>query len=129
MWNEFKQFAMKGNVIDLAVGVVIGAAFGKIVSSLVNNIIMPLIVLLTGKLNVEDLAFKTVTYGVFLQTVIDFFITAFAIFLFVKFLNRFKRKKEEVKVEVKADRTEELLAEIRDLLREDKDFLRKNETH
>jgi large conductance mechanosensitive channel len=129
MWNEFKQFAMKGNVIDLAVGVVIGAAFGKIVSSLVNNIIMPLIVLLTGKLNVEDLAFKTVTYGVFLQTVIDFFITAFAIFLFVKFLNRFKRKKEEVKVEVKADRTEELLAEIRDLLKEDKDFLRKNETH
>ncbi|MCM3765010.1 MULTISPECIES: large-conductance mechanosensitive channel protein MscL [Bacillaceae] len=129
MWNEFKQFAMKGNVIDLAVGVVIGAAFGKIVSSLVDNIIMPIIVLITGKVNVEDLAFKSIKYGAFLQNVIDFFIIAFTIFLFVKFLNRFKKKKEEVKVEVKADRTEELLAEIRDLLKEDKDFLRKNETH
>jgi large conductance mechanosensitive channel len=129
MWNEFKQFAMKGNVIDLAVGVVIGAAFGKIVSSLVENIIMPLMVLITGKVSVEQLAFKTIKYGVFLQNIIDFFIVAFAIFLVVKFINRFKKKKEEVKVEVKVDRTEELLAEIRDLLKQDQDFLRKNETH
>jgi large conductance mechanosensitive channel len=128
MWNEFKQFAMKGNVIDLAVGVIIGGAFGKIVASLVDNIIMPIIVLITGQVDVKDLAYESIKYGVFLQNVIDFFIIAFTIFLFVKFLNRFK-KKEEVKVVVKADRTEELLAEIRDLLKEDKDFLRKNETH
>lgn len=128
MWNEFKQFAMKGNVIDLAVGVIIGGAFGKIVSSLVADVIMPIIVLLTGKVDVKDLAYKSVKYGQFIQNVIDFFIIAFTIFLFVKFLNRFKKKKEEVKVEVKVDRTEELLAEIRDLLKEDKDFLRKNET-
>lgn len=129
MWNEFKKFALKGNVIDLAVGVVIGAAFGKIVSSLVDNIIMPIIVLITGQVDVKDLAYKSIKYGIFVQNIIDFFIIAFTIFLFIKFLNRFNKKKEEVKVEVKADRTEELLAEIRDLLREDKDFLRKNETH
>ncbi|WP_284037308.1 large-conductance mechanosensitive channel protein MscL [Neobacillus sp. 114] len=129
MWNEFKQFAMKGNVIDLAVGVIIGGAFGKIVSSLVDNVIMPIIVLLTGQVDVKDLAFKSIKYGVFIQNIIDFFIIAFTIFLFIKFLNRFK-KKEEVKEQapVKVGRSEELLAEIRDLLKEDKDFLRKNET-
>lgn len=129
MWNEFKQFAMKGNVIDLAVGVIIGGAFGKIVSSLVADIITPLIALLTGVVgDFTDLAYGKIKYGSFLQSVIDFFIIAFSIFLFVKFLNRFKKKEEPEKVEVKTSREEELLAEIRDLLKEDKDFFRKNET-
>ncbi|MCM3569193.1 large-conductance mechanosensitive channel protein MscL [Neobacillus mesonae] len=129
MWNEFKQFAMKGNVIDLAVGVIIGGAFGKIVSSLVADIIMPLIGLILGLGHVDftDLTLGKLKYGQFIQTVVDFFIIAFSIFLFVKFLNRFK-KKEEVIEEVKVDRTEELLTEIRDLLKEDKNILRKNET-
>jgi large conductance mechanosensitive channel len=133
MWNEFKQFAMKGNVIDLAVGVIIGGAFGKIVSSLVNDVIMPLIGLISGGINIKSHMIKVgdakLMYGQFLQNVLDFFIVAFTIFLFIKFLNRFK-KKEEVKEQapVKVDRSEELLAEIRDLLKEDKVFLRKNET-
>ncbi|WP_462408761.1 large conductance mechanosensitive channel protein MscL [Neobacillus sp. Marseille-QA0830] len=128
MWKEFKQFAMKGNVLDLAIGVIIGGAFGKIVSSLVADIITPIIVLLTGSVHVEDLAYQDIKYGVFLQNVIDFFIIAFSIFLFVKFLNRFKKKEEPQKVEVKVERTEELLAEIRDLLKEKEDLSRKNET-
>lgn len=133
MWNEFKQFAMKGNVIDLAVGVIIGGAFGKIVSSLVADVIMPLIGLITGGIDIKSHMIKVgdakLMYGQFLQNVLDFFIVAFTIFLFIKFLNRFK-KKEEVKEQalVKVDRSEELLAEIRDLLKEDKVFLRKNET-
>lgn len=128
MWNEFKQFAMKGNVIDLAVGVIIGGAFGKIVSSLVKDILMPLIAFLLGKDKFSNLHYKTLTYGLFLQSVVDFFIIAFSVFLFVKLINRFKKKEEVVKVEVKMNRQEELLAEIRDLLKEDKDFFRKNET-
>src|SRR5437868_5495525 len=114
MWSEFKQFAMKGNVIDLAVGVVIGGAFGKIVSSLVADIIMPLIGLLIGSTDsLAKLKYNDLMYGQFIQTVVDFFIIAFSIFLFVKFINRFKKKEEPVKVEVKVDRQEELLAEIR----------------
>lgn len=133
MWNEFKQFAMKGNVLDLAVGVIIGAAFGKIVSSLVDNIIMPIIGLIVGKGHVDftSLAVGKIKYGLFIQNVIDFFIIAFSIFLFIKFLNRFKRKEEEpVKEETvkTVNRSEELLAEIRDLLKEDKDIFKKNET-
>ncbi|WP_251554227.1 large conductance mechanosensitive channel protein MscL [Neobacillus muris] len=128
MWKEFKQFAMKGNVLDLAIGVIIGGAFGKIVSSLVADIITPIIVLLTGRVHVEDLAYKDIKYGVFLQNVIDFFVIAFSIFLFVKFLNRFKRKEEPKKVEVKLERSEELLAEIRDLLKERQDLFKKDET-
>ncbi len=132
MWNEFKQFAMKGNVMDLAVGVIIGGAFGKIVSSLVGDVLMPLIGLISGGNNLTKLAITVgeaeVKYGQFLQTVLDFFIIAFSIFLFVKVINRFKKKEEPVKVEVKVTRQEELLAEIRDLLKEDKDFFRKNET-
>ncbi|MFC4802705.1 large-conductance mechanosensitive channel protein MscL [Neobacillus sp. GCM10023253] len=133
MWNEFKQFAMKGNVIDLAVGVIIGGAFGKIVSSLVADVILPLVGLIIGGIDVKSYMIKVgsakLMYGQFLQNVLDFFIVAFTIFLFIKFLNRFK-KKEEVKEQapVKVDRSEELLAEIRDLLKEDKDFLRKHET-
>ncbi|MED3562871.1 large conductance mechanosensitive channel protein MscL [Bacillus xiapuensis] len=130
MWNEFKQFAMKGNVIDLAVGVIIGGAFGKIVTSLVSFVIMPLISLLIGGVgfNFSKLHFGALKYGLFLQSVLDFFIIAFSIFLFVRLINRFKKKDEPVKEEVKVDRTEELLAEIRDILKEDKDFFRKNET-
>ncbi|MEH7335388.1 large-conductance mechanosensitive channel protein MscL [Neobacillus drentensis] len=131
MWKEFKQFAMKGNVIDLAVGVIIGGAFGKIVSSLVADIIMPIIVVISGAVNVKDikdLAYGPIKYGVFLQSVLDFFIIAISIFLFIKFLSRFKKKEEPAKVEAKISREEELLAEIRDLLKEDKDFFRKNET-
>jgi len=128
MWNEFKQFAMKGNVIDLAVGVIIGGAFGKIVSSLVADIIMPLVGLIIGVVDFSDLAYGKLAYGKFIQTVVDFLIISFSIFLFVKFINRFKKKEEPAEVVVKADPTVELLAEIRDLLKEDKDFFRKNET-
>jgi large conductance mechanosensitive channel len=130
MWNEFKQFAMKGNVIDLAVGVIIGAAFGKIVSSLVADIIMPLVGVIIGGVDFDfsNLAYGKLAYGKFIQTVVDFLIISFSIFLFVKFINRFKKKEEPAEVVVKVDRTEELLAEIRDLLKEDKDFFKKNET-
>jgi large conductance mechanosensitive channel len=128
MWNEFKQFAMKGNVIDLAVGVIIGGAFGKIVSSLVADVIMPLVGLIIGVADFSDLAYGDLKYGLFIQTVVDFFIISFSIFLFVKFLNRFKKKEEPAPVVAKVDRSEELLAEIRDLLKEDRDILRKNET-
>jgi large conductance mechanosensitive channel len=124
MLNEFKKFAMRGNVIDLAVGVVIGGAFGKIVSSLVADIIMPIVAMLVGRVSVAELAFRGVRYGVFLQSIIDFLIIAFSIFMFIKFLSRFKKKEEEVKVVVQIDKKEELLAEIRDLLKAEKDFSR-----
>lgn len=111
MWAEFKKFALKGNVLDLAVAVVIGAAFGKIVSSLVDSIIMPLVGIILGGYDFKGLSVKigdaTVAYGVFIQNVVDFFIVAFAIFLFVKGIERFKKKKEE-----EPDRKEELLQEI-----------------
>lgn len=128
MWNEFKQFAMKGNVIDLAVGVIIGGAFGKIVASLVGDIIMPFVGLIIGVVDFSELAYGKIKYGQFIQTVVDFLIISFCIFLFIKFLNRFKKKEIPAEVVVKVDRTEELLAEIRDLLKGDKDFFRKNET-
>lgn len=122
MLSEFKKFALKGNVVDLAVGVIIGAAFGKIVTSLVNDIIMPLIGLLLGGISFTNLKFPikdaVITYGAFIQTVVDFFIVAFSIFLFVKLFNRLKRKEEEVAPEPPAPtKEEELLAEIRDLLK------------
>lgn len=126
MWNEFKQFAIKGNVIDLAVGVIIGGAFGKIVSSLVQDILMPVIGFLLGGIKFTKLHYGELKYGIFLQSVVDFFIIAFSVFLFVKFINHFKRK--EAPAVKKIDRTEELLAEIRDLLKEDKDSYRKHET-
>lgn len=120
MWKEFKSFAMKGSVVDLAVGVIIGGAFGKIVSSLVSDIIMPIVGLLLGKRDFSNLfialgdgKFKTIAeakaanvatlnYGLFLNNVIDFLIIAFSIFLVIKQLNRFTKKKEEpVVVKVK----------------------------
>lgn len=94
--NEFKEFAMKGNVIDMAVGVIIGGAFGKIVSSLVDNVLMPIFGVLTGGVDFSGLSVKfndaSIQYGLFIQNVIDFLIIAFCIFLFVKALNKFKKK-------------------------------------
>lgn len=123
MWKEFKDFAFKGNVLDLAIAVVIGAAFGKIVSSLVDNIIMPIIVAITGKVDVSTLEVAigatTLKYGLFIQSIIDFIIIAFSIFLFVRLLMKFKRKEEPAKEEPPAlDAKEELLKEIRDLLKD-----------
>lgn len=121
--KEFKQFISRGNVVDLAVGVIIGSAFGKIVTSIVNDVLMPLIGVVLGGIDFTSLSFKikdaTIHYGMFLQNVIDFLIVAFCIFLFVKFMNRFN-KKEEVKEETKIDPQIELLTEIRDLLKKQK---------
>ncbi|HEX3027814.1 MAG TPA: large-conductance mechanosensitive channel protein MscL [Clostridia bacterium] len=131
MWKEFKEFAVKGNVMDLAVAVVIGAAFGKIVTSLVNDIIMPIVGVLTGGVNFShlnilikkahgDVPAVTFNYGSFMQNIIDFFIISFSIFLFIKLINRLKREKKEEIVEPEApNKSQEalLLEEIRDLLR------------
>jgi large conductance mechanosensitive channel len=121
MWSEFKKFAMKGNVIDLAVGVVIGGAFGKIVSSLVEDLIMPLIGLLLGGVDFSNLSYTfgdtVIKYGQFIQTVVDFFIIAFSIFLFIRLISRFKKKEEVTESAPVIDAKEELLTEIRDLLK------------
>lgn len=122
MWNEFKKFAFKGNVVDLAVGVVIGAAFGKIVSSLVKDIITPLLGMVLGGVDFTDLQFgygkSAVMYGNFIQTIFDFLIIAASIFMFVKVFNKLTSKKEEEKEEEIPEPTKEevLLGEIRDLL-------------
>lgn len=115
MLNEFKKFAMQGNVIDLAVGVIIGAAFGKIISSLVNDVLMPLFGLILGNVDFTGLAVGPVKYGVFLQSVVDFIIVAFCIFLAVKQLNRFKKKEEDKPAEPSEE--VKLLREIRDGLK------------
>jgi len=131
--TEFKEFAMKGNVVDMAVGVIIGAAFGKIVTSLVNDIIMPGISVLTGgKLNFSELKYViteatmeggevvtpevAITYGSFIQTVIDFLIIAFCIFVAIKAINKLKREKPAEPAAPAGPTQEELLTEIRDLL-------------
>lgn len=99
MWKEFKAFAVKGNVIDLAIGVIIGGAFSKIVSSLVNDIIMPIVGVLLGGVNLTNLKITygkaTVLYGQFIQTILDFFIVAFSIFMVIKLLSKFKRRKKK----------------------------------
>ncbi|SCC63431.1 large-conductance mechanosensitive channel protein MscL [Bacillus wiedmannii] len=124
MWNEFKKFAFKGNVIDLAVGVVIGAAFGKIVSSLVKDIITPLLGMVLGGVNFTDLKItfgkSSIMYGNFIQTIFDFLIIAASIFMFVKVFNKLTSKREEEKVEEIPEPTKEevLLSEIRDLLKQ-----------
>lgn len=116
--SEFKAFAMRGNVVDLAVAVVIGAAFGKIVSALVDGIIMPLIGLILGGIDISGKTFTlghaVVKWGLFLQSIIDFTLIALAIFIVIKLINRLQ-KKEEAKAEVPADI--QLLSEIRDLLK------------
>lgn len=125
MWNEFKKFAFKGNVIDLAVGVVIGAAFGKIVSSLVKDIITPLLGMVLGGVDFTDLKItfgkSSIMYGNFIQTIFDFLIIAAAIFMFIKVFNKLTSKREEEEKEEELPETtkeEELLGEIRDLLKQ-----------
>ena len=119
--REFREFAVKGNVVDLAVGVIIGTAFGKIVSSFVADIIMPLIGILIGGIHYEDLVLEVgeaqITYGKFLQNVIDFVIIAWVIFLMVKVINHFRRKQEAEPPAAPPPREVQLLEEIRDLLK------------
>lgn len=106
MWKEFKEFAMRGNVIDMAVGIMIGTAFGKVVSSLVNNVLMPPIGVLLGKVDFSNLAIVlrkqtsgsaavVIQYGVFINTVIDFIIVAFAMFIVIKQINRFAKAQQK----------------------------------
>ena len=124
--EDFKSFAIKGNIMDLAIGVIIGGAFGKIVTSLVNDIITPLLGLLMGKMDLSEIgyAFKgtdvVLKYGAFLQNIIDFLIISLSIFVVIRFLNQYKKKQEaktEAVAEVKITKEEELLTEIRDLLK------------
>ena len=132
--NEFKAFAMRGNVVDMAVGVIVGGAFGKIVTSLVNDIIMPPIGFLVGGVNFKDLSIKlgeklsedgktmeavTLNYGNFIQQTVDFLIIAFCVFLLVKAVMKIVKKKEEEPAPAKPEPTteEKLLTEIRDLLK------------
>ncbi len=126
--DEFKAFALKGNVMDLAVGVIIGGAFGKIVSSLVNDIVMPLLSTLTGNVNYADLkivlnaATETQTevailYGNFIKSTIDFFLIALSIFFMIKFMSRMKKKEEVVVVSEPVEDSLSVLKEIRDNLK------------
>ena len=129
MVKEFKEFAMKGNMLDMAIGIVIGAAFGKIVSSVVADVLMPPLGMLLGGVNfaalkltlkeaVGDTAAVTLNYGAFLQTVVDFVIVAFAIFLMIKGVNSMRKKQEEAPAAPAPPPNQEiLLAEIRDLLK------------
>lgn len=137
--NEFKQFAMKGNIIDMAVGVIIGGAFGKIVSSLVNDIIMPVMSIMTGGDGYKNLKYVitqgqaatetqaaieevAVNYGLFIQNIVDFLIIAFSIFVALRVIMKFKKKEEEAPAPAPAPSKEEaLLTEIRDLLKQQAD--------
>lgn len=128
--QEFREFAVKGNVVDMAVGIIIGAAFGKIVSSFVGDVIMPPLGLLIGGINFTDLAFTlkdavgdtpavTLNYGRFIQTMVDFTIVAFAIFMVIKAMNTLKKKEAAAPpAPPEPTREEVLLAEIRDLLKQ-----------
>ncbi|HLR23520.1 MAG TPA: large conductance mechanosensitive channel protein MscL [Pseudogracilibacillus sp.] len=119
LWEDFKKFAFQGNIVDLAIAVVIGAAFNEIVTSLVDNIIMPLIGVLMKGVNFEGLMWQVgaaeVTYGMFIQSVLNFFLIAAALFFIIRFILRKKQEEEE---EPEVDPKEELLVEIRDLLKE-----------
>ncbi len=121
---EFKEFIARGNVVDMAVGVIIGGAFGKIVSSIVDDILMPLIGMIIGGIDFTSLSAKvgdaTITYGNFIQNVIDFLIIALCIFFMTKVINKFTKKEEPVEVveEPKKEENTLLLEEIRDLLKE-----------
>ena len=121
--KEFKEFISKGNIIDMAVGVIIGSAFGKIVSSLVNDIFMPIIGIIIGGLDFSNLSIKVgdseIMYGSFIQNIVDFLIVAACIFFMIKIISKFK-KKEEVKTEKTIDENTQLLKEIRDLLKNKK---------
>lgn len=125
--KEFKEFISRGSVVDLAVGIIVGGAFTLIVTSFVNDIIMPLISVIVGKINFSDMklvliketvdnAAVTINYGNFIQVIINFLLTSLAIFIFIKFINKF-RKKQDKKEEIKVVSDEvKLLTEIRDLL-------------
>lgn len=127
--QEFKEFALKGNVLDMAIGVIIGGAFGKIVTSLVDNIIMPLVSLLIGKVNFTDLMYTRdfgemgkleLKYGLFLQNVVDFLIVALCIFVAIKAINKLATKEEEIKETTpEVSSTDKLLIEIRDIIKEE----------
>lgn len=135
-FGEFKEFAMRGNVLDMAIGVVIGGAFGKITNSLVNDIIMPLISMITGGVDfsqwkwvlkaadeANEIAEVAVNFGSLLAVILDFIIIAFVMFLLVKGMNKMKKKEEvveEAPAEPAGPTTEELLGEIRDLLKDRK---------
>ena len=130
MMKEFKEFAMRGNVVDLAVAVIIGGAFGKIIASLVADVLMPPIGVLLGGMDftaltivlkeaVADVPAVTINYGKFVQTVVDFLIIAFSIFLMIKGINSFKKKQEEApSAPPEPSKEEQLLTEIRDLLKQ-----------
>lgn len=122
MWEDFKEFAFQGNVLDLAVAVMIGGAFGKIVTSLVENVMMPLIGILLNGVHFEHLTISVggveILYGIFIQSILDFFIITASIFLFIRFLMKFKRKEKVIEEELEENITEELLTEIRDILKE-----------
>ncbi len=121
-FSEFKKFIAKGNVMDLATGVIIGSAFGKIVSSIVDDILMPLIGIIIGGIDFSNLTLKigeaTITYGTFIQNVIDFLIIAICIFFIAKIMKKLTKKEEEVKEEPAKEPNTVLLEEIRDLLKE-----------
>lgn len=128
LFDEFKAFVMRGNVVDLAVGVIIGAAFGKIVTSLVNDIFMPIIGMIIGNVDFSSLEIKlgepvegveqaAIKYGMFIQEIVNFIIIAFCIFMFIKLINRIQKKKEEAPAPAPEPTKEEvLLTEIRDAL-------------
>lgn len=123
MLEDFKKFAVKGNVMDLAVGVIIGGAFGKIVTSLVNDIIMPLLGILLGGVSFTKLKLQVggavIQYGSFIQSIVDFLIVSFSIFIFIRAIAKFAKKPEEKAKEEAAEKKEVLLlTEIRDLLKE-----------
>ena len=133
MWQEFKKFALRGNVVDMAVGVIVGGAFGKIVTSLVNDVVMPVLGLLVGRVDLTSLklvlrqandttAELALTYGVFLQNVLDFLIISFSIFMAIRMINKVRRKEEEAPPAPEAppepSTEEKLLTEIRDLLKQ-----------
>jgi large conductance mechanosensitive channel len=135
VWKEFKEFALKGSMLDLAVGVIVGASFGKVVGSLVNDILMPPLGKLSGNVDFKDLFLDlsgkyypslaaakaagapTINYGLFLNTIIDFTLVAFAVFVLVRYVNRLTRKKEAASAPPTPTLQEKLLEEIRDLLR------------
>lgn len=133
--SDFKEFAMKGNIIDMAVGVIVGGAFGKIVSSLVNDVLMPVISVLTGGSGFANLKYVitpagtdeagatitevAVNYGMFIQNIVDFLIIAFSIFVALRVIMKFKKKEEAAPAAPAGPTQEELLTDIRDLLRKD----------
>ena len=128
-FQEFKEFAMRGNVLDLAIAVILGGSFNDIVKSLVSDIFMPILSTLMNKINISDLNFTinstviglqpiVIKYGVFLNNIINFVFSALCIFFFIKLMSRFRKKEEQIAAPIPPTRTEELLCEIRDLLKE-----------